>query len=257
MRRRRSDIKEEPAEQIEKLLSDIEAWQPRTELGRKVKSGEITDIDFILDSGLKILEPEIVDKLLPGMESELLLIGQSKEKFGGGQRRVFKQTQKKTAEGNRPQFATVVVIGNKNGYVGLGNGKSRETVPAREKAIKNAKKNLFKIRRGTGSWEDSSTEPHSLPFAVNGRCGSVRLMLMPAPRGSGLVAHKEVQKILRLAGVSNAFSKTFGHVGTTTNLIKACEAALRQLMRVKVSSSLNVAEGAKRTLRQEFQDVMP
>ncbi|MDO8481251.1 MAG: 30S ribosomal protein S5 [Nanoarchaeota archaeon] len=255
--KRRSEIREEPGEQLERLLANIDAWQPKTELGRKVKAGEITDIDYILDNGFKILEPEIVDKLIPGMESELLLIGQSKGKFGGGQRRVFKQTQKKTAEGNRPQFATICVIGNKNGYVGIGNGKSRETVPAREKAIRNAKVNLFKIRRGAGSWEDSSSEPHSIPYLVEGRCGSVRVKLMPAPRGTGLVAHKEVQKILRLAGINNVWSKTFGHLTTTTNLVKATEKALKNLMRVKIDSTLNVSEGAKRTLKQEFKDVTP
>ena len=71
-----------------------ENWKPKTEMGKKVQAGEIKNINEILDNGLTILEPEIIDSLIQ-LESELLLIGQAKGKFGGGQRRVFRQTQKK------------------------------------------------------------------------------------------------------------------------------------------------------------------
>lgn len=243
--------KEEKAEE----RPELDSWKPKTELGRKVKSGKITDIADILDKGGKILEPEIVEMLLPSLETELLLIGQSKGKFGGGQRRVFKQTQKKTREGNRPQFSTIVVIGNSNGYVGIGHGKSRETVPAREKAIRQAKLNIMKIRRGSGSWEDDSSEPHSIPFAVEGKAGSVKIKLMPAPPGTGLCAHKEVQKILKLAGILNIWSKTLGHRNTTTNLIMACEKALKKLMQVKIDN-LSIVEGAyESNIKEEFEEV--
>ena len=80
-----------------------------------------------------------------------------KEAFGN-------KLKKKTKEGNKPKFATIAVIGNKNGYVGLGYGKAKETVPAREKAIRNAKLSIMKIRRGCGSWECGCKEPHSLTF---------------------------------------------------------------------------------------------
>ncbi len=69
---------------------DKEAWNPKTSIGKKIKAGEITKIDEILDNGLKILEPEIVDVLLPNLKTELLLIGQSKGKFGGGQLSIIK-----------------------------------------------------------------------------------------------------------------------------------------------------------------------
>ncbi|HLD02891.1 MAG TPA: hypothetical protein VJC07_04290, partial [Candidatus Nanoarchaeia archaeon] len=57
---------------------DSSNWNPKTSLGKKVKAGEITDIDEILDKGLKILEPEIVDMLVPNLESDLFQVGQSK-----------------------------------------------------------------------------------------------------------------------------------------------------------------------------------
>jgi len=226
---------------------DISSWQPKTEIGRKVKSGEIKNIDEILGAGRPILESEIVDALLK-TESELLLIGQAKGKFGGGQRRVFRQTQKKTREGNKPKFATMAVVGDKNGHVGVGYGKSKETVPAREKAFKQAKLNVVLVRRGTGSWEDQSTEPHSIPFAVEGKCGSYTIHLMPAPKGNGLICDKEVAKVLEMAGIQNVWSKSFGQKKNKINVIKATMQALRKLSKVSVQEShresLAITEGA-------------
>jgi small subunit ribosomal protein S5 len=214
----------------------FDTWQPKTELGRKVKSGEIKHIDEILGQGRRILEPEIVDALLK-TESELLLIGQAKGKFGGGQRRVFRQTQKKTREGNKPKFATFAVVGDKNGHVGVGYGKSKETVPAREKAFAQAKINMMMIRRGAGSWQDQSKEAHSIPFAVEGKCGSYIIKLLPAPKGKGLICDKEVAKILELAGIKNIWSKSFGQKKNKINVIKATMQALKRLNQVSVHES--------------------
>lgn len=226
---------------------DVDAWTPKTEIGRKVKAGEITDIDEILSSNQNIMEDQIVDILLPGVEHELLMIGQSKGKFGGGARRIFKQTQKKTTEGNKPSFCCIAAVGNNNGYVGVGFGKSKDTVPSREKALRKAKIGLFKIRRGAGSWEDTTSEPHSIPFKVEGKCGSVRIVLMPAPLGKGLIVETECAKILRLAGIKNVYSKTYGMTTSKQNLIKACVSALRKLSdfkaRPKDMESVGLIEG--------------
>ena len=222
-------------------------WKPRTKIGQLVHDQQITDIDDILDRGHRIVEPEIVDVLVKNLDSDLLLIGQARGKFGGGQRRVFKQTQKKSPEGNKPHFATFAVVGNHDGYVGIGYGKSKETVPAREKALRNAKTSLIKIRRGCGSWECSCREPHSIPFAVEGKAGSAVMKLMPAPKGTGLKVEPECQKILMLAGIRDIRSYTKGQTGTKTNLVKACVEALKKLMATKVQpqhlEQLGVAEG--------------
>jgi small subunit ribosomal protein S5 len=180
------------------------------------------------------MEKEIVETLMPDLEQDLLLVGQAKGKFGGGKRRVFRQTQKKTREGNKPRFATYAVVGNKNGIIGLGYGKSKETVPAREKAIRNAKLNVFKIRRGCGSWECGCGEPHSLAFAIEGKCGSAKVKLIPAPKGTGLKVDKEIAKILSLAGVQDVWSLTIGQSRTKINLIKAAEQALKNSMTTKL-----------------------
>lgn len=232
----------------EEVISfEKEAWAPKTSLGKKVKNGEIKDIEEILDQGQRILEPEIVDALLPNMTVDLLMVGQSKGKFGGGQKRVFKQTQKKTQEGNKPKFSTCAVIGNQDGYVGFGHGKSRETVPAREKSIRNAKLNVIKIRRGCGDWRCGCKEPHTIPFAVSGRCGSVVVKLLPAPKGVGLKIGEECQKILKLAGIKDIWSETYGQTRSKMNHLMACFVALRRLMQIKVQDNyyqnLGIIEG--------------
>jgi len=233
---------------------DLDAWQPKTELGRMVKNKEILSIDEILNSGRTILEPEIVDSLLT-LESDLLLIGQAKGKFGGGQRRIFRQTQKKTMEGNKPKFTAMAVVGDKDGHIGIGLGSAKETMPARRKALRKAKLNLFKVRRGTGSWEDASDEPHSIPFAVEGKTGSVIIRLMPAPKGKGLVVEKEAAKVLELAGIRNVWSKTYGQTKNKVNFIKALEKALRKLSDTKVGEEhvrkLSILEGSRKKAEQE------
>jgi len=213
---------------------DPEAWKPVTKLGKEVKAQKITNIDEILDTGRSILEAEIVDALLQNLKSDLLSIGQSKGKFGGGKRSIWRQTQKKTKEGNKPSFSALSVVGNSDGYVGIGLGKSKETVPAREKATRQAKLNLIKIRRGCGSWESAEPSPTSIPFAVEGKCGSVKIKLMPAPQGTGLVVEKECRKILSMAGIEDIYSKTTGHTGTKLNLLKACFDALKHLSTMRI-----------------------
>ncbi len=232
--------------------SALKTWQPRTNLGKKVLAGEIRTIDEALQHKHPILEPEIVDMLLPNLEVDLLLIGQSKGKFGGGKRRAFRQTQRKTQEGNVISFTAIAVVGNCDGYVGVGMGKSKETVPAREKAVRNAKLNIMRIRRGSGSWETGRTkEPISIPFKVSGKCGSAVVTLIPAPKGIGLCVHKECQKILRLAGIGNVWSKVRGQTVVRTNVIAACVAALSKLSDQKVHARhyavLGMVNGALRT----------
>tara|TARA_Y100000310_G_C20702941_1_gene831750 strand:+ start:1594 stop:2406 length:813 start_codon:yes stop_codon:yes gene_type:complete len=224
-------------------------WTPLTKLGRMVKGEKISNIDEILDNGMTILESAIVDALIPDIQSDLLAVGQSKGKFGGGKRSIWRQTQKKTNEGNKPSFSALAVIGNYDGYVGLAIGKARETVPAREKATRKAKLNIIKIMRGCGSWESSKPQPNSIPFAVEGKCGSVKVKLMPAPPGTGLVAEKECRKILKMAGISDIYSKTSGHTGTKLNMLTACFNALKKLSDMRVQQEhyqkLGIVEGSK------------
>jgi small subunit ribosomal protein S5 len=203
----------------------LDSWKPKTLLGRLVKEKKVKNIDEILDK--RILEEQIVESLLT-LESDLLLIGQSKGKFGGGKRRAWKQTQRKTMEGNVPKFSCLTVIGDKNGHVGIGLGKAKETLPAREKSLRKAKLNVIKVTRGCGSFDCVCSENHSIPFIVKGKCGSSVVVLFPAPQGTGLVIGDECKRILKLAGIKDVYSKTFGQTRSTINLANACMDALNK-----------------------------
>jgi len=127
----------------------------------------------------------------------------------------------------------------------VGYGKSKETVPAREKSIRNAKLSITKIRRGCGSWQCGCNEPHTIPFAVKGKCGSVVITLIPAPRGTGLCIEEECQKVLKLAGIKDIWSKNLGQTKTKINLVNACFNALKKLVEMKVPKKYeNFIEGA-------------
>jgi len=211
----------------EKTQEAIRGWAPKTKLGKEVKEGKVKNIDEILDKKIKILESEIIDTLM-SVKSELISIGQSKGKFGGGKRRAWRQTQRKTKEGNVPTFSSIAAIGDEKGHIGIGSGKAKETLPARDKAIRKAKLNIIKIKRACAGFDCACSEMHTIPFKATGKSGSVEVTLIPAPQGTGLVVGNELKKILKLAGVKDVYSKTFGRKRTSFNLIKACIEALKK-----------------------------
>jgi small subunit ribosomal protein S5 len=174
---------------------DKEAWEPKTKIGLKVKNGEITTIEEVIESGKPILEPEIVDVLLPEMEAENLKIN---------------TTQRVTDSGKRTKFRVVTVIGDKKGHVGLGVGKSDELKPAMDYAIKDAKKNMISVLTGCGSWECKCAFRHSVLSKTEGKEGSTVVTLQPAPRGLGLAANHVVKKVLNMAGVKDVWSSMHG-----------------------------------------------
>lgn len=189
-------------------------WAPKTELGRKVANGQITNIDDIILNGGKILEPEIVDKLLPDLKDEVLKLG---------------TTQRVTDSGRKIRFRAVVVIGDGHGHVGIGAGKSDEVRPAIENAIRTAKMNIIYVPFGCGSWECGCGTRHSLPVKVSGKCGSVSVTLKPAPRGVGIVGNNVVKKVLSKVGLSDVWSRSMGHTSTRYNTAVAVYRALREL----------------------------
>ncbi|MEM2145438.1 MAG: 30S ribosomal protein S5 [Candidatus Jordarchaeaceae archaeon] len=190
-----------------------EEWTPRTRVGLMVKEGVITSIEEIFQQSLRIMEPQIIDILLPGLEEEVIDIN---------------LVQKQTDAGEKNRFKATVAVGNNNGYVGLSEAKAPEIGPAIRKAIINAKMNIIPARRGCGSWECGCGDPHSLPFKVTGKSGSVELKLIPAPRGVGLVASDVARIVLRLAGITDVWSWSRGHTKTTVNFAYATFNALKK-----------------------------
>lgn len=223
------------------------AWMPKTRLGRDVSSGKIKSIEELFENGIKITEPGIVDALLPGLESDIILIGGSTGKGGGIRRTPSKRTTRMHKSGRRHHISVMVVAGNGNGYVGLGlarglPGAHREVV---EKALVKAKLNIIPIRRGCGSWECRCGTPHSIPFAVTGKTGSVRVTLLPAPKGLGLCVSDEVKKVVRLAGIKDLWCKSRGQTPSRINMIQAVFDALRKIDRYRMQPQFEQAVGAK------------
>jgi small subunit ribosomal protein S5 len=195
-----------------------EEWVPLTGLGREVAAGQISSIDEVLISGRPIKEPQIVDYFLTDLEDEVLDIN---------------MVQRMTDSGRRVKFRCVVVVGNKNGYIGFGQAKDNQVGAAIAKAIGNAKTNLIKVKRGCGSWECGCGAEHSIPLEVSGKSGSVRVTLKPAPQGIGLVTGDIGKKVLELAGIKDVWSFTSGHTRTTINYAKATFDALKETNRIR------------------------
>lgn len=208
-------------------------WKPKTKLGMEVLQGKITSIDQIFEEGKKIMEPEIVDYLLPNIENEIILIGGSPGKGGGIRRTPGRRTSRMHKSGRRYKITSMVVVGNRDGYVGLATGESVDFQSAIEKATRNAKMNIIPVKRGCGSWECGCGEKHSIPYKVEGKVGSCRVVLKPAPKGLGLCASDSVKKIMILAGIKDIWIESYGQTKTRINHMKAVFKALKNLNKIK------------------------
>jgi small subunit ribosomal protein S5 len=191
----------------------VEGWMPRTRLGKMIHEGQISSMEEVFTEGLKIREPEIVDILLPDLQEEVINIG---------------LVQKQTDAGEKSRFRAIVVVGNRDGYVGLGSGKAAQVRTAIQKGAIDARLNITPVRRGCGSWECGCGKPHSLPFEVRGRCGGVEIVLIPGPRGLGLVANEAAKIILGLAGVKDCWTRSYGSTRTIPSFAYAIFDALRK-----------------------------
>ena len=191
----------------------FETWIPRTKLGKMILDGKISSMEELFMEGLKIREPEIVNTLLPDLQEEVINIG---------------LVQKQTDAGEKSRFRAIVVVGNRDGYVGLGSGKASQVRSAIEKAAVDARLNITPVRRGCGCWECGCGKYHSLPFQVSGCCGGVEVVLIPGPRGLGIVASEAAKIILGLAGVKDCWTKSYGSTRTVPSFAFAIFDALKK-----------------------------
>lgn len=202
----------------EKEEFKIEEWEPRTELGRDVKSGNVTTIEQIYHEGRRIEEPEIIDALLPDLKSEVIEIS---------------SVQRMTKNNRKQKYRVTAVVGDMNGHMGVGAGKDVEVKAAIDSAIKDAKSRVIPIILGCGSWQCLCGMRHSIPFTVRGKCGSVEIILKPAPRGLGIVASKPVKRALELAGLKDAWTFSRGRTGSEYNMLLAVYRALEGINSMK------------------------
>ncbi len=179
-----------------------------TKLGRLVKEGKIKSLEEIFLYSMPIKEYQIVDYFFPPTAGKL------KDEVMN-----IKPVQKQSSAGQRTRFKAYVAVGDFDGHIGLGKKCSSEVATAIRGALIMAKMNLIPIRRGY--WGKNSGAPHTIPMKLSGSSGSVSVRLIPAPRGTGIVAAPASKKILAMAGLEDCYSTTRGHSRTTGNFITA------------------------------------
>ena len=190
-----------------------EEWVPLTNLGRLVKMGKVKKLEQIFYHSIPIKEYQIVDELMKLNNKTL------KEEC-----MKIKSVQKQTKAGQRTRFKAVVAVGDGDGHVGVGSKLAKEVQVAMKGAVIAAKLNIIPVRRGY--WGGKIGAPHTIATKVTGKCGSVRLRLIPAPVGTGIVGAPPTKKLLGFAGVEDIFSCTTGSTDTMENFVRAIYDAL-------------------------------
>jgi len=176
-----------------------------------VKEGKISSLEEIFLFSMPVKEAEIIEFFLKDkLQDEVMKI---------------MPVQKQSSAGQTTRFKAFVALGDNNGHIGLGVKCSSEVATAIRGAITAAKLNVSPVRRGY--WGRKGGAPHTVPCKVTGKCGSVRVRLIPAPRGTGLVASPAGKKLMHMAGITDCYTSSRGHTRTMGNFIKAMFAALK------------------------------
>lgn len=187
-------------------------WKPRTKLGMLIAANKIKSMDEVFENGYRIQESEIIRTLLPDIRNEVVHVG---------------IVQKQTDAGEMTRFNAIVAAGNENGWLGIGKGKASQMRTAIDKATNAALLNVIPIKLGCGSWECRCNQLHSVPFRVEGKGGSVKIEILPGPRGLGIVAGENIRNLLKLAGIKDAWTRSYGSTNTMSSTTKAIYNALR------------------------------
>lgn len=131
----------------------------------------------------------------------------------------IRRVSKKTKGGNSIGFTALVVVGNRDGKVGYGYGKATNVADAIGKAVSSAKKNMQKI----------NLKGKTIPHEVTAKSGASKVLLKPAPEGTGIIAGGSVRTVVDLAGIKNISSKVLG----SNNKLLNVRCAIKALNKLK------------------------
>jgi len=126
----------------------------------------------------------------------------------------MKRVVKKTTGGNKLTFTSFVVVGDKNGKIGVALGKGLSMPQATQKAVNAAKKNMIEIKM----------KNNTIPHKVEAKYKSSKVLMMPAPEGAGIIAGGAIRELINLAGISNISVKMLGSSNKVTNIYCAFKA---------------------------------
>lgn len=188
-------------------------WVPCTKLGRLVKEGKVESLENIFLFSMPIKEHQIVDTFIKGedMKDEVMKI---------------QTVQKVSSAGQRTRFKVYTVIGDGRGHVGIGSRTGKEVATSIRASLISAKLNIVPVRRGY--WGNLIGTPHTVPMKVTGKSGSVSVRMIPAPKGTGIVAAPIPTRILQMAGIEDVYTGSKGKTRTGGNFIMAVFYALRK-----------------------------
>jgi small subunit ribosomal protein S5 len=195
-----------------------------------VKKGEIVTVEQIFQLGKPIKEVEIIDMLLPNLEDKVIEIA---------------SVQRMTKNNRKQKYRATVIMGDRNGHVGIGVGKDVEAKPAIQTAIRDAKQHIISVNLGCGSWECDCGTKHTTPLSTRAKCGSGDVILKPAPRGVGLAASATVRSVLELAGVKDMWTFTKGRTRDKYNMALATYDALKALNEMKNINTIKESTAVK------------
>lgn len=142
-----------------------------------------------------------------------------------------KRISKTTKGGRRMRFSALVIVGDKNGRVGYGIGKATEVPNAIKKAVKNARKNIVRI---------PMTKSHTLYHEIVGHKGATKVLIKPAPEGTGIIAGGVIRDVIELAGFHDVYTKNLGSNTALNMVIATVDGLINQYIPYKIREARGI-----------------
>lgn len=152
------------------------------------------------------------------------------------------RVSKKTKGGNRMSFTALMVVGDRKGSVGIGLGKAPDVLSAIKKGVRRAKKKMI----------PAPVDRDTIPFKIESKYGGARVMLKPAPTGTGVIAGGAVRSVVEAAGIQNIVGKIMGSSNQSNNVYATFQ-ALKDINRVVKIKNIPIGRKSKTDLDNQPQ----